>query len=778
MMKTKTKSAAMQNCLRCAEEIRKADRSRKYAHELKNIFITISTVVNAEIESPHQYSSISNISNNASLVVESGDASPFIMEGRKQRNQSKTNSSLNINNVDSPFYFLKTLCDYGKTLIKEINEMGKEYTEKGNNHVEPFNISKAIDFCVDMFDTKRKYDKTKRNLEFSSDINFSYDKMIESISETGLKMVLINLLTNAYKFTIKGKIIVRAVSIPKEKKIRILVKDSGKGFDPLKLTKNGCFYIYERNQDLNVDGSGLGLTIVYEILTKFNIKLEIISNPEKGGSLFYFDLDDSYPYYDEINPQNLMSESLTQIIKDINSGKKDKEYFHKKKAADNEFKINLYSMAKNQSKNAEDNIENEKNNNVSTSKKNISSNNNNLAISFNSNDKQRFSFMADSNCTPTFYNNKSSEEKAALKKFQSTLHKNYLNVYNNNKTNHSIFTFDKDSHQGRKSVKIIDSYLNSNTLNSNLNSNINNNNNYCTPNKKRIDRFFSLQKQISISSNIKKEGKPNILRQILEGNNHKNYKKLKTFNESGKKEKDNKAFNGKNNPKKSINFEDINNTLIENQNTLTNSELEKIKKIKDDKKKNSNKNYRNLLNNNYDKTKFYIFELRKIFLKNEIYFNLSKNEIKKYYTEPSSRNYSEKNLKKKKSSKRSPNEVYIIICDDEPFVAMSAKELIRNYYIKKGKKPKIYFTQDGFECIYLTYKLSIIENKKVEYILMDLEMPYLNGIVTCNFIKNIKEIKIPIFILSGDEPKDCEADGYCNKPLNEVDIINKLDKEK
>jgi signal transduction histidine kinase len=368
-MKTKTKSAAMQNCLRCAEEIRKADRSRKYAHELKNIFITISTVVNAEIESPHQYSSISNISNNASLVVESGDASPFIMEGRKQRNQSKTNSSLNINNVDSPFYFLKTLCDYGKTLIKEINEMGKEYTEKGNNHVEPFNISKAIDFCVDMFDTKRKYDKTKRNLEFSSDINFSYDKMIESISETGLKMVLINLLTNAYKFTIKGKIIVRAVSMPKEKKIRILVKDSGKGFDPLKLTKNGCFYIYERNQDLNVDGSGLGLTIVYEILTKFNIKLEIISNPEKGGSLFYFDLDDSYPYYDEINPQNLMSESLTQIIKDINSGKKDKEYFHKKKAADNEFKINLYSMAKNQSKNAEDNIENEKNNNLSTSKK-------------------------------------------------------------------------------------------------------------------------------------------------------------------------------------------------------------------------------------------------------------------------------------------------------------------------------------------------------------------------------------------------------------------------
>ena len=777
MIKAKTKTAAMQNCLRCAEEIRKADRSRKYAHELKNIFITISTVVNAEIESPHQYSSISN---NTSMLVESGDASPFIMEGRKQRNQSKTNSSINVNNIDSPFFFLKTLCDYGKTLIKEINEMGKDYTDKGNNNVEPFNISKAIDFCVDMFDTKRKYDKSKKNLEFSSDINFSYDKMIKSISETGLKMVLINLLTNAYKFTIKGKIIVRAVSMPKEKKIRILVKDSGKGFDPNNLKKNGCFYIYERNQDLNVDGSGLGLTIVYEILTKFNIKLEIISNPEKGGSLFYFDLDDTYPYYDEINPQSLMTESLTQIIKDINSGKKDKEYFHNKKTTTTDFKINLYSMAKNQSKIVDDNNENEKNNNVSNSKKNINSNNNNLAINFNNNNMQRFSFMGEDYCSPTLYsNNKSIEEKPAQSNFQNSLQKNYLNVYNNNiKSNHSIFTFDKDSHKRKKnSVKIMDSYLNSNTLNSNINSNINNNS-FFTPNKKRIDRFYSLQKQISISSNIKKEGKPNILRQILEINNHKNYKKLKTFNESGKKEKDNKAFIGKNNAKKSINFEDINNTLVENenQNIFTKSELEQIKKIKDNKKKNNNKNYRKLLNKNYDKTKFYIFELRKIFLKNEIYFNLSKNERKKYFTEPSSRNYSEKNLKPKKSYKKPPNEVYIIICDDEPFVAMSAKELITKYYIKKGKKPKIYFTQDGFECIYLTYKLSIIENKKVEYILMDLEMPYLNGIVTCNFIKNIKEINIPIFILSGDEPKDCEADGYCNKPLNEIDIINKLDK--
>ena len=218
MIKNKTLNY---KCYNCIEERKKADQSRKYAHELKNIFITISTVVNSEIEFPTltaTQSSIQNSTNptNNTLILDSGDVSPFIFETRKPRNAPKRNSNASIN-PDSPFLFLKTLCDYGKTIIKEINELGKENSEKEGD-IKPFNIAKAIDFCVDIFSTKRKYDKAKNNIEIYSDINFSYDKEIKSISETGFKIVLINLLTNSYKFTLKGKIVVRAVSIPKEKK--------------------------------------------------------------------------------------------------------------------------------------------------------------------------------------------------------------------------------------------------------------------------------------------------------------------------------------------------------------------------------------------------------------------------------------------------------------------------------------------------------------------------------------------------------------------------------
>ncbi len=794
----------MNNCPTCIEERRKANNSRKFAHELKNIFITISTVVNSEIEAPTL--TFSSFSANTNHVADSGDVSPFIMQGRKQRMNSKTINNNNNNNKDSPFYFLKTLCDYGSTLIKEINELGKDFTDNGNNKISPFNISKAIDFCVEMFDTKKKYDydKTKRNIQIYSDINFSYDKEIQSISETGFKMVLINLLTNSYKFTKKGKIIVRAVSMPKEKKIRILVKDTGQGFNPNDFIQNGCFVIYKRNQDLNVNGSGLGLTIVSDILTKFNIKLDCISSTEKGGTLFFFDLDDSYPYYDVINPQNLLSNSLSQIIKDINSGKKDNED-NKDNEQKNHFNnftnvLNMNNAKKldmnnllhsmndeddNQTNNFKENLINMNNNNINN-KKIESENNSGIKIihrnakfqnnknSSINNEKQRFSFkdINDINISPTFNNNssiyKTSDKKLPIKNQKTPIEKNTKNL------NVNIINVKNAVVNVGKVTKKIGNISNNENNISNIDNTI-----ILTssPHKKNLDRLRSFGNRPSMqkeSSNIKKDGKNNILNKVIK--NGKSLQKMKTFNLSANKPKEIHCYKGK--VKKSTG--DI-YTFIEKEEENIDEDLKnmdaEIKKMKEEKKKQQ-KNYKQLLNKNYNKNQFYLFSLKKIFKKNEIYIHLALNNKKKCITEPpSERNSPKNNLKTKKSFYGNNNKVYIIICDDEEFVAMSAKELIMNYYTKKGKEPHVYFTPNGIECLYLMYKLTIIENRKIEYILMDLEMPYLNGVKTCNIIKSIKETNVPIYILSGDEPNDCSADGYCNKPLNEIDVINKLDKD-
>ena len=134
----KSKLNSKSKCIHCMEEIKRADLSRKFAHELKNIFITISTVVNSEIENQHQ--NFNPVSNNTSLVCESGEYSPYIMDKNRSRQTNKEINKIEINsNTHSPFDFLKTLCDYGKTLIKEINDMGKELVS--NEKVEYFNVS-------------------------------------------------------------------------------------------------------------------------------------------------------------------------------------------------------------------------------------------------------------------------------------------------------------------------------------------------------------------------------------------------------------------------------------------------------------------------------------------------------------------------------------------------------------------------------------------------------------------------------------------------------------
>ena len=678
----KSKLNSKSKCIHCMEEIKKADLSRKYAHELKNIFITISTVVNSEIENQHQ--NYNPVSNNTSLICESGECSPYIMDKSRPRQINKEIKNENISSTHSPFDFLKTLCDYGKTLIKEINDMGKDLVS--NEKVEYFNVSKAINFCVDMFETKKFYDKAKKNLEIYSDINFSFNKEVNSISETGFKMVLINLLTNSYKFTIKGHIVVRAVSIPKEKKIRILVKDSGKGFNPKEFKKNGCFYVYERNQELNADGSGLGLSIVNEILTKFNIKLDCISDSEKGGSLFYFDIADSFPYYDEVYPQNLMTTSLNKMINDINNGKQEKNATFSKKLSINKNKNQRKSMINN------------------------NNNKNHFQITLNKVENiQRHSFMEDNSIINS--KNLAINDKNIYKQ----------NTRNNNKSKKNSNLFYTENIEKKR--KSFGNFLREKDNFEKIN---------ITPNKNKIGRFFSLENsdfKIHLNS-FKKNGQSTLLRQIIEDNMNRN-----------------RAYNDKDN--------------------------DKNKKRKD---KNI-VNYKNLLNKNFNKSKFYFMDIKNIFLKNKIYINLYLKSFKRSLTEIGTpKNYD--NNKKKGIQPYHKDKIYIIICDDEEFVAMSAKELIIKYYIKKGKEPHIYFTPNGIECIYLMYKLFIIENKKIEYILLDMEMPYLNGIKTCNIIKSIKGTNIPIYILSGDEPKDCSADGYCNKPLNEIDIINKLDKKK
>ena len=108
-----------------------------------------------------------------------------------------------------------------------------------------------------------------------------------------LKQILINLLSNAAKFTERGEIELKVDQLSQEEDqsvLRFSVRDTGIGIKPEKQKKIfEAFSQEDSSTTKKYGGTGLGLTISNKLLGMMNSKLELHSVPNEG-STFYFDL--------------------------------------------------------------------------------------------------------------------------------------------------------------------------------------------------------------------------------------------------------------------------------------------------------------------------------------------------------------------------------------------------------------------------------------------------------------------------------------------------------
>ncbi len=262
----------------------------KCAHELKNILISI----------------ISFIENCNITLNENGT---FINEFEKEKNMLTPEKCKN---------FLKSLCDLGMNLIFDINRLSKEENKPtfSKEKKKEFNLIEALNFCLQIFESRCLFDK--KDIKIEKSFNLPYNKKIHSINEIKFKQVIINLLSNSYKFTIKGFIKLTAETL--NNKIKITISDSGVGFSNKEMNElNKPFLKIENNEYLNENGSGLGLYIIKEILEFSGSELKFES--KKGfGSKFWFELDDN----NIIDPTIIINENFKKLISEINLGYKDK----------------------------------------------------------------------------------------------------------------------------------------------------------------------------------------------------------------------------------------------------------------------------------------------------------------------------------------------------------------------------------------------------------------------------------------------------------------------
>ena len=240
------------------------------------------------------------------------------------------NESIDMINEDmfKKLNYISSLCDYCIYLTK-VKDLFKKVDPNDINN-EGFDLNETIKFCENLFNERATYDTNKNNLKVifeEKDDKFQtipINTKIKSMSEIQFKTVLINFLTNAYKYTNTGaiKIKTRMFNKKREKKqkLRIMVEDSGCGFKGIKIEMNKPYHYHDKGKK-NKEGSGFGLYMVTEILK--SIGSEIKYQTSNNGSVFYFDLTEKCQFNEIIDLSNMFSNYLRQVIDDINAGKKD-----------------------------------------------------------------------------------------------------------------------------------------------------------------------------------------------------------------------------------------------------------------------------------------------------------------------------------------------------------------------------------------------------------------------------------------------------------------------
>jgi len=131
--------------------------------------------------------------------------------------------------------------------------------------------------------------KTNQVTQSKKDIDIkytpSYGKVFVEVDRSRIAQVISNLLSNAFKFTQEGTILVNIGLNQRTKEATVSVKDSGEGIDPEVVTR-----LFEKFASKSFQGTGLGLFISKGIVEGHGGRVWAENNAYGKGATFYFTL--------------------------------------------------------------------------------------------------------------------------------------------------------------------------------------------------------------------------------------------------------------------------------------------------------------------------------------------------------------------------------------------------------------------------------------------------------------------------------------------------------
>lgn len=216
----------------------------------------------------------------------------------------------------------------GSTLLGIINDI-LDFTkiEAGKMEIieQDYDLSSAVNDLINMINVKAK----EKNLHLEVNLN-PHTPCVLHGDELRIKQVILNILTNAVKYTEKGSVTFNLdyEKIDEDEIFLIVsVRDTGIGMKPEEMDKLlKPFERLDEKKNRTIEGTGLGMSIVASLLAAMDSKLEVEST-YGIGSRFFFRIRQKVVNWKEVgDSQNRYQEMKSE------HGDEEEALFHASKA--------------------------------------------------------------------------------------------------------------------------------------------------------------------------------------------------------------------------------------------------------------------------------------------------------------------------------------------------------------------------------------------------------------------------------------------------------------